>query len=222
MKPKGKPLTTNKEFILGLDLDGVCADYVGELRKFVAKYTGRNEETFPEPTNWDFTKSGWNITPEEYLTYHERAVNEGLFKKAQPFKGVSQALWELSDADVHIRIITHRLIKHRQHQQVTADTCEWLDTSDVPYRDLCFVAAKSDVNADLFIDDAPHNLTNLMNAGKNVVAFNQLYNEHIDCSRVYNWEEAKEYVLESKRNFDKKQNRIVTLNKTATTNAMSR
>ena len=42
-----------------------------------------------------------------------------------------------------------------------ADTAAWLDIHKIPYRDLCFLGAKPQVEADAYIDDAPHNIEQL-------------------------------------------------------------
>jgi len=185
----------DNKFILGLDLDNVSSQYTTEFRRFVSRFTGRPESEFPEPTEWNFSDSGWGISNEDYLTYHARAVEQGMFRSMEPMPGVSKALWELSDAGVHIRIVTHRLIKNQQHQTVAADTCSWLDRENIPYRDICFLGEKSDVNADVFIDDAPHNIDALRTAGKSVLIFDHAYNRACAGTRVKNWDEAKAAVL---------------------------
>ena len=66
---------------------------------------------------------------------------------------LANALWALNDVDVHIRIVTHRLVHNWAHDLVVADTVRWLQMpcSDgrprVPYRDICFVGQKQTLEA---------------------------------------------------------------------------
>src|SRR3546814_1849883 len=68
-------------------------------------------------------------------------------------EGCAAALWRLSDAGVWIRLITHRLYVNWGHQEVVADTVAWLDEHGIPYRDLCFLGQKPEVQADVYVDD---------------------------------------------------------------------
>lgn len=183
-----------KSFTLGLDLDGVCGNYTDEFRRFFARFKNVDPATLPEPSSWSFADSGWDVSQEEYLRLHSLAVDQGMFRSMAPMPNVSQALWKLSDAGVHIRVVTHRLLRNKQHQQVAADTCTWLDCHSIPYRDLCFTGAKSEIDADVFIDDAPHNVESLRRAGNTVIVYDHLYNRQVPGLRATNWVEAYELI----------------------------
>lgn len=202
---------TSTPFILALDIDGTSGDYEDGLRQVVAKMTGVPAAEIGPATDWSFVKSGWPLRDERhFLEAHATAVSEGLFRTMKPYDGMSQALWDLSDAGVYVRVLTNRLIVKGHHIQALADTAAWLDVLDgperdgvpaqrVPYRDLCFAADKARVDADAYIDDAPHNIEALHAAGKTVIVMHQRYNAHIevpDRMRVRNWQEAKELILE--------------------------
>lgn len=187
---------TASPFVLGLDLDGVCADYTEGFRHFVANERGLDPSALPDPVDWDWTRCGWGIgSRQEYLDLHARAVAAGLFRELQPLKGVSEALWSLSDAGVRIRVITHRLIVSGGHGAAAADTVAWLETHGIPFWDLCFMADKPQVGADLYLDDSPANVAAFREAGLPVVIFDQLYNRHLAGPRVHDWAEAVGAVL---------------------------
>ena len=57
--------------------------------------------------------------------------------------------------------MTHRLYANWGHAIAVADTVEWLDAVGIPYRDLCFLGRKPAVEADLYVEDAPHNVAEL-------------------------------------------------------------
>ena len=98
--------------------------------------------------------------------------------------------------ELRIRIITHRLYVNWGHAQVVSDTVTWLDDAKVPYRDLCFLGNKPEVGADVYIDDAPHNVEGLRAAGNAVIVFDQPYNQHLPGPRVHSWAEVEDLVYE--------------------------
>ena len=110
--------------------------------------------------------------------------------------GCAEALWRLSDAGIWIRIVTHRLYVNWGHAVAIADTAQWLDQQRIPYRDVCFVGEKPDVAAHAYVDDGPHNVEGLREAGHTVITFDQPYNRHIDGPRVFSWPELEGMVLE--------------------------
>lgn len=191
-------------FVLGVDLDGVCADYTSAFRDFVAKQFGADPSSLPEPTTWELTEAGWGIRDaDHYFTLHRHAVHEHLFATMAAIPGASDTLWRLSDAGVHIRVITHRLLINGDHALVVSDTVRWLQQtrpSDgrprIPYRDLLFLADKADVGADLYIDDAPHNIRALRAAHRDVICFDQPYNRDVPGLRAADWGQVERIVLD--------------------------
>jgi 5'-nucleotidase len=113
-----------------------------------------------------------------------------MFRRMEPLPGVSEALWELSDLGVWIRIITHRLIFNWAHETSAADTAAWLDAHRIPYRDLCFIGDKPNVGADLYVDDSPTNILSLRAAGKTAIVFDQPYNRELPGPRAADWSEV--------------------------------
>jgi len=185
----------NRPFILGVDLDGVCGDYITGLKTFIAADRGISPDELTDDVSWNCPE--WGLTREEYEEYHLRAVQEHrLFLNMPIFRGASEALWELSNAGVWIRIITHRLFLSGFHAIVANDTVQWLDNFKIPYRDICFIGGKQDVGANLYIEDNPDQIIALRTNGFNVLCFEQPYNRDILGPKAANWEEAKEIVLE--------------------------
>ncbi|HEV7762646.1 MAG TPA: hypothetical protein VGO78_26740 [Acidimicrobiales bacterium] len=181
------------DFILGVDLDGVCGDYSNALRQVVAAEKGLDLATLPVQGSWDFLE--WDLGPGEFLELHRKAVLEHrIFRSMPPVAGAADALWRMSDAGIWIRIITHRLYGNWGHAVAVGDTVAWLDSVGIPYRDLCFLGAKPQVEADCYIDDAPHNVDALRASGAYVIVFDQLYNRDLDGPRAADWTEAEELV----------------------------
>ncbi len=182
-------------FIFGVDLDGVCADYTIGFREFVAAQRGVDPQTLPLERSWDFSE--WGLDEPEFARLHHKAVQEErMFRHLPAIEGAADALWRLSDAGIWIRIITHRLYVNWSHEAAVTDTVLWLDEAKIPYRDICFLGAKPQVEAHVYIDDAEHNVTGLRKAGNEVIVFDQPYNRHLAGPRAHDWKEVEDLVLD--------------------------
>ncbi len=183
-------------FVFGVDLDGVCADYTDGFRQVVAADRGIDPDDLPIGRSWGFEE--WGLDGPEFERLHRLAVAEKrMLRTLRPLDGCADALWRLSDAGIWIRIITHRLYVNWGHAAVVSDTVTWLDNARVPYRDLCFLGDKPEVGADIYIDDAPHNIEALRAAGNPVIVFDQPYNADQPGPRAHGWEDVEELVLEA-------------------------
>lgn len=181
-------------FVFGVDLDGVCGDYTAAFRDIVADELGVRPETLPLERSWDFSE--WGLDDEKFETLHRHAVTvRRMFRDMPPMPGVADALWRLSDAGIWIRLITHRLYVNWGHAVAIADTVEWLDRVRIPYRDICFLGAKPEVEADVYVDDGPHNVEALRQSGNTVIVFDAPYNRHLDGPRAATWSEVEDLVL---------------------------
>jgi 5'-nucleotidase len=184
---------SKNEFILGVDLDGVCGDYTRAFREVVALQRGVAPESLSLDHSWDFGE--WGMTAAEFDKAHRAAVVEHrIFRSMPVIDGAADALWRLSDAGVWIRIITHRIYGNWGHAIAVGDTVAWLDAVGIPYRDLCFLGAKPQIEADCYVEDAPHNIAALRERGAYVVVFDQHYNRSVDGPRAANWAEVEELV----------------------------
>ncbi|MBS3941907.1 MAG: hypothetical protein KG028_13195 [Actinobacteria bacterium] len=183
-------MSSMQQFVLGVDLDGVCADYEQAFRESVMRQLGRARDDLPPQTIMD-AYSQWGMTFDEFEQAHKNAVLEDrMFRHMQPLPGVSEALWELSRMGVWIRIITHRLLFSGAHESSAADTAFWLDDNDIPYRDLCFIGDKPNVGADLYVDDSPTNIVALRQAGRAAIVFDQPYNRDLPGPRASSWQDV--------------------------------
>lgn len=181
--------------MLGVDLDGVCGDHTGIFRRIVADELGVSIEDLPLQRSWSFVE--WGLTDAEFERLHELAVVEHrMFRDMDVIDGVAEALWRLSDEGVWIRIISHRLYVNWGHATAAGDTAAWLDEARIPYRDLCFIGAKSDIGADVYIEDGPHNIEAFQRDGRDVIIFDQPYNAHLDGPRARDWVEVEAMVLD--------------------------
>jgi 5'(3')-deoxyribonucleotidase len=183
-------VTQSYGFVFGVDLDGVCADFVGGLRPLAAEWLGRDLEELPLEVSYGFPE--WGLGGGQYEKLHRWAVlKRDLFLNLPLIPGAAPTLRRLSEEGIHIRIITHRLYVERTHQEATGQTVEWLDRFDIPYWDLCFMRDKTAVGADLYIEDTPRNVHELSSGGADVILFSASSNrEFVFSPRADNWDEV--------------------------------
>jgi 5'-nucleotidase len=182
-------------FVFGVDLDGVCGDYTAAFREVTADELGVPVERLPLERSWDFHE--WGFGPGDYERIHRIAVLERRILRDLPIiEGAAESLWRLSDAGVWIRIITHRLYVNWSHATAVTDTVAWLDEARIPYRDICFLGAKPEVEADAYVDDGPHNVIALRELGNDVIVFDQPYNRELDGPRAKDWVEVEAIIEE--------------------------
>ena len=183
------------QFVFGVDLDGVVADYTAGFAEFFAAQRGIDPASLPIERSYDFRE--WGLEPGEFERYHGTAVIEHrMLAKLPAIEGAAEALWRLSDAGVWIRVITHRLYVNWGHAEAVGDTVQWLDSERIPYRDICFLGNKPEVEADCYVDDAPHNISALRAGGNDVIAFDQPYNRDEADPRARDWLEVEQLVMD--------------------------
>ena len=186
-----------QQFVLGVDLDGVCADFYGGLRLIAAEWLGVNIDTLtPVVTyglpEWKLDRCG------KYEDLHRFAVTErNLFRDLSPIPGAPASLRRIAHQhQVRIRIITHRLFISHFHHSAIGQTVEWLDHYGIPYWDLCFMRDKTAVGADLYIEDSPSNVMELRLGGHQTIVFSNSTNQEIEGPRANTWEEVEVLVAQ--------------------------
>jgi 5'(3')-deoxyribonucleotidase len=187
-------MNDDRWFVLGVDLDGVCGDYTAAFRAVVAAERGIDPSTLPEDRGWDFAEWGVDELGGFEHVHRTAVLEHRMFRDMPVVDGAAEALWRLSDAGVWIRIITHRLYVNWGHAVAVADTVDWLDRHAIPYRDICFLGRKPEVEADCYVDDSPDNIEALREAGNKVIVFDQPYNAHVEGPRATTWEDVEQLV----------------------------
>lgn len=180
--------------VLGVDLDGVCADFYGEMRKITAEWLEKDISELSEDFTWGLRE--WGIKDDDhYESLHRFAVTQrDLFKNVPMFPGARRYLRQLSDEGFRIRLITHRLIIKHFHDRAVIQTMKWLDYYDIPFLDLCFMSEKVQVEADIYIEDSPNNVEKLRGDKHYVICFGNPTNKEISAPRAESWEQVYEMV----------------------------
>jgi hypothetical protein len=185
-----------QNFVLGVDLDGTCADFCSGLRPIAAEWLNVPLESLTENPSHGLSEWHINDAPGGYEDLHKFAVTQReLFKVLEPYDGAPLELRKLSKAGVRIRIITHRLYIKHFHQTAVQQTIEWLDYHDIPYWDLCFMKDKAAVGADLYVEDSPDNILALRADSHPTIVFVNPSNRHLDPPKARNWQEVSDLVM---------------------------
>lgn len=188
-------MTEHKEpIVLGVDLDGVCANFYQRMREIAAEWFEKNIDELPLDVSYGLTEWGVN-SRDEYQSLHRFAVTQrGLFETMPMIEGARRVLRQLSAEDYRIRIITHRLFIHYFHETAVRQTIAWLDNNGIPYWDLCFMKQKDQVGADIYIEDSPENLENLRGHGYYAICFANSTNTHLGEPKASNWDEVYDLI----------------------------
>lgn len=183
--------------VVGLDLDGVCADYTAGLQQYMVNHGYPDALSYPPPDQYNLVKAtGWPFASfKEYQSLHRAAVADHLYRDLPVLPGASEALHRISEAEVHIRIVTHRLFIGGHHQTIVTDTAAWLEQHKIPYMSLCFTGLKDSISASLYVEDSPRNIEELRSSKQHCVIFDQPYNQALLGPRIVNWSEGAEVVL---------------------------
>jgi 5'(3')-deoxyribonucleotidase len=202
--PRSAPSPTSSEddasdFVLGVDLDGVCADFMAGLRPIAAEW--RNvplNELTDEP---DYDAPEWKLDDAGgFMALYKYAVTRrDLLRNLPPMHDAPTALRRLWTAKrPRIRIITHRLFFVGYHRQAINQTIEWLDRWDIPYWDICFMKRKDAVDANLYVEDSVTNVAHLRKANKEAIEFiNSTNRAHpMDEPTADGWDEVERLVLD--------------------------
>jgi 5'(3')-deoxyribonucleotidase len=182
--------------IIGVDLDGVCADFYGRMREIAAEWFERPLTSLPMKVTYGLPE--WGITsPNQYVSLHRFAVlQKNLFESLEMMPGARKYLRKLSDEKAHIRIVTHRLFIYYFHRNAVVQTIDWLDRHGIPYKSICFLKEKEHVNADVYIEDNPENVENLRDSGLHAICFANSTNTKIKRPRAKTWEEVYKMIHE--------------------------
>lgn len=190
-------MADEKQFVLGVDLDGVVADFVNGLRPIAAEWLGVALSDLTDEVTYGFGEWGLEACG-GYEALHRFAVkHRDLFRRLPPVPGAPPALRRISARrDVRIRIITHRLYIPWFHQEAVEQTVEWLEHHGIPYWDLCFMRDKGAVGADLYLEDSPANIEALRRGGHRTIVVSNSTNRQLPGPRADSWAEIEALVAE--------------------------
>lgn len=158
-------MTMNRKVLL-VDLDNVVYPFI-EVMALLCTMEGLVNNTPSELlqlysqwavwTDWGISESGFNRVWERGILSGD-VWGLGERVTANPIHRAIKNLWDISENEWHIHLVTHRLNKFRLHDAAVANTAKWLEWANIPYRGLTFTKDKHSILGDAIIDDNPDNL----------------------------------------------------------------
>lgn len=134
---------------LGIDLDGVVADFNGGWMRYYNTEFGTSL-TPSLVTSWDSIPQLTHFADMgEFWAWSSNLDGASVFRHLTPFDGAIDAMRRLSDRH-SIVIITAK--PHFAH----TDTHDWLADHAVPFDEVHITEDKHLVPADVYLDDGPH------------------------------------------------------------------
>ena len=186
---------------LGVDIDGVVADYNRALKEFVKRsgsvFRGEEIDVGGHIRSYYSTGRG-------YPGLHTEFVKAGGYSLAEPLEGAIETLARLA-REHRVCFVTSRLHADHVSQSVTG-TAEWLARRGVPFHELHILGSSRDkglVECDVYIDDTPAVVERLAKAGKEAYLFENEYNKgHPICQGVVvvgSWQDIEARLTRSGR-----------------------
>jgi 5'(3')-deoxyribonucleotidase len=182
---------------LGIDLDGVVADFnrgwtAAYNRSFGAKLSPDMVRTWDSPlslTHFRDMDAFWNWARDQ--------GDDGVFCDLEPYPGAVPALHGLH-RDGHRLVIVSA-----KPDWAVPGTLAWLAEHRIPTREIHFTEAKHEVPCDVYLDDAPGQITDLVRvrSGEAVVCrYVRPWNTPVDGALdVHDWTEFEQTVRRTAR-----------------------
>ena len=183
---------------LGIDLDGVVADFNAGWMRLHADEFGSNLHTDMVDSwnglhhlgGFDDMRAFWSwAAPKE----HRRSI----FRHLEPYPGAVDSLHALRDEGHRIVIVTTK--PHWAH----TDTLRWLADHEIPTAEIHMTDHKYEVDCDAYLDDAPHVLEELAKhrAGALICRYIRPWNQPVAGTvDVTDWDEFHRHVIERSSN----------------------
>ncbi len=149
--------------IVIVDLDNVVYDFIYGLASFIT--SGRADSASPNIDammrrykTWGIHED-WGMPWGELKRFWRLGIEAGeIYAKGPLIPGARRALWQLSDAEWDIHIVSNRLTDFGLHDTIAISTATWLRDNNIPYRQLSLVNNKHRIMGDAIIDDVTDNM----------------------------------------------------------------
>lgn len=173
---------------IGLDLDGVCYDFVASVRRYLVTQ-GHDARKLADAQRWEFF-TDWGLSIDEFLdACHDGVDADIVFATGDPFPGTAEAVSRILSAGHEVHIVTDRSFGRQLNAAgVPGDrsrehTVTWLAGAGIDYTSLTISADKTVVPTDLFIEDRDKNYYALDAAGVDVWLIDRPWNQHVNTNR---------------------------------------
>jgi 5'(3')-deoxyribonucleotidase len=167
---------------IGIDLDGVVADFVGGwIKRMAAEYPEWKAPVEADITDWDFVDQ--TVFPNDWTTFWQWVKMEHLFDDLNAYPGAVGAINDISHYS-DIVFITARPV------WACEDTLRWLDREGLGRFTVCYNGSKTSIPCSAYIEDAPHFLAQYVAERPEAVTFRMVrpWNSMVDWTvPLYGW-----------------------------------
>lgn len=188
---------------LMLDLDGCVGDFDSMIRDHYIRKGADFSKAAPEPDHYSFEKStnGWAEATSGYkfISQYCTSVGQGGYIREPYDESAVRALNLIQENGTRIIVVTNRGFpwsrgkwSEWQDDRAKDDTAMWLQRIGLRVDGLVYAKHKTDVKADMYIDDAPRNIGEIHDAGRHAILIPHLYNRDADAPAVMDWNELLE------------------------------
>lgn len=163
---------------IGIDVDGVLADYMGAVAHIGRAHGHTIVGT--TPSTYGLVEPGW-FPDAASAALAMRVVHLDGLAGLEPLDATApSAVRELRAAGHRIVVVTAR----HPEPDGRAILARWLHQHGISFDGLHFETLKSRSGCDVYLDDAPHNIAEIRAAGRHGVVRDTTYNRHVDGHRV--------------------------------------
>lgn len=140
---------------LGIDLDGVVADFnTGWINRYNADFGA--DVAFDAVQSWDAIPALTHFRHMgDFWRWARDHDGHSLFRHLETYPGAVETLWRLAKDGHSVVILTTK------PPWAIHDTFAWLSQHRIPTREVHILENKWDVDCDVYLEDAPHNLSEL-------------------------------------------------------------
>lgn len=181
---------------IAIDLDGVVYDYQRTYRYMMREYRNLHLPPIEEFwLTWDAPKKYVLKTDSDWMW--NEGVKRGLFRYGHMITGARMGIQALAEAGHDLCIVTHRPVNAQN------DTREWITFffKDIPLSGIHILSdgqPKTNVLADILVDDKPENVLQWFDAGRSAIIFDRPYNRGLvgvgRLRRAMDWKEVPDLV----------------------------
>jgi 5'(3')-deoxyribonucleotidase len=173
--------------VIAVDLDNVLYEWDRTAQYMLREYRGATIHT--PSTDWDYIKN--HVSHQDWRWLWSDGITQGLFRYGHMVTGARIGLERLAINNA-LTIVTHR------PESAVMDTVDWVSLylKGIPLSGLHILTheePKTQVNADVLIDDKDQNLTDWMAAGRTAVKFERPHNSSWQIYGVpsmYGWKDV--------------------------------
>ena len=172
---------------LGIDIDGVLADYNTSIKRFI--------DTFHPEVDYEEHCKRYYKEGRGFPGIHSDFVERVGLMSLDPFSEAVETLRYLSKVGGHrICLITNRL--HSKLVSPAIDTVRWLHDKEIPYHELHLLpsgVSKGVVSCDFYLDDSPLGIKKLLRGGYEAFLLQNEFNndDDIPANHKGTWAGAK-------------------------------